>query len=150
MITKFLSSLATVAFILNPVLAHAQEAPDGKTTGLSVGEKAPFAGILLDSNAWAKVMAEKMFNEKEFQLKLDFEVQKKTYELGKIIEQLQNRIDVEKTKTDALDSMKTKQVNELTKSLAKEYSKTDYSLLWAAGGFVLGIAATIAVVYAVK
>ena len=138
--------------IFLPTLATAQESeslvpPNGKITGLRYKQPAPYSGVLLNSVAAAKLLAEKGFSDKQWELKLQYELAKQSAQLSLTIEsQKVSYLALEK-KHNTLMKIKDGEIERLAKIAS---NTSDFSVWWATGGVVVGIALTIGVVYAVQ
>ena len=80
MLNKILAILLSFALIFIPCMAYAGDPnPDdmlninGKITVVSKGSSAPYTGILFDISAATKLKLDKQFAAKGFQLKLEFQ-----------------------------------------------------------------------------
>ena len=135
-----------------PTFAMAEETqplvpPNGKITGLRYKQRAPYSGVLLNSVAAAKLLAENSFSEKQWKLKLQYELAKQSAQLSLTIEsQKVSYLALEKKHT-TLMKIKDSEIERLAKIAS---NTNDYSVWWATGGVVVGIALTVAVVYAVQ
>ena len=133
-----------------PSLALAEESlvpPKGKITGLRYKQKAPYTGVLLNSVAAAKLLTDKGFSDKQWQLKLDYELAKLRATLGLTIESQKVSHDALQEKHKTLIDIKNSEIERLSSIAA---NKNDYTVWWATGGVVVGVVLTIAVVYAVR
>lgn len=148
---KMLALLLSFCVVAAPTAVIADTTPlvppKGKITGLRYKQAAPYSGILLNSVAAASLLADKNLSEKQWQLRLK-------YELAKATSQLQLTIDTQKATYSSLQEkhktllgIKDKEIERLTEIAA---GKRDYTIYWTAGGIIVGIALTIAVVYAVR
>ena len=149
MLNKAITILISFCLILIPTFSMAAEPllpPKGKITGLRYKQKAPYSGVLLNSIAAAKLLTDHKYLDKQWELRLKYELAKETARLQLIIEgqKLTYKSLQEKHKT--LLSIKDGEIERLSKIAA---NTNDYSIWWATGGVIVGIALTIAVVYAV-
>ena len=66
-----LSTLLCLGIIFTPIQIKAQEVEslEGQITALSINQKAPYTGILLDPVAAAKINTDKKYSLMEYQLK---------------------------------------------------------------------------------
>ena len=91
MFSKILAVIITFLIILTPVQAAGQEVEElkGKVTSINKGDTTPYAGILLDEIASAKMIADKKYASLELELKLrkefatEFATKKMAYDLLK-------------------------------------------------------------------
>lgn len=109
-------------------------------------EPAPYAGILLDSEAAAKMLAEKKFLGLQHELKLDLEIKKLTaiHELN--LGLLQSRYDSLQTQHEQVLEIKNSEIFRL-QEIVKDRPNSN-SEWWLAGGIVIGIALSIGIFYA--
>jgi len=101
---KFLSVFLVALLVSLPVAAKADDNPpdprpiltelSGRVTSLNLGDPAPFSGILLDSEATAKILADRKFLGLQYNLKLDLELQKLTTQHKLQLGLLQVRVDM--------------------------------------------------------
>ena len=146
---KILSVILALMLILTPVMAMANESvtpPAGKITGLQAGEKAPYSGVLLNSAAAAKLLAEKNYTAEQWKLKLEYELAKQSTQLNLTIESQKISYVALEKKHMTLMRIKDQELKRLSQIVS---NKNDYSIWWASGGIIVGIGLTIAVVYAV-
>ena len=118
-----------------------------KITGIKKGEEAPYNGVLLNTVAAAKIFADKEYSAKECELRINYEVQKEILRMQLLLDTTKVSLDASQKKYDAVFKIKDDEIERLTKLVLKP--KSDYSALWGAGGVLVGIGLTIAVVYAV-
>ena len=145
-IVLFLSCL--LAFPL-PLLASPPEpAPQPKIVGIQKGEAAPFSGVLLNSMAAANLFAEKDYSVVECDLKIEFAVKKELARINLILETTKVSMESMDKRYSSIIQIKDKEIERLS-AIASEASN-DHSAWWAAGGVLVGIGLTLAVVYAVK
>ena len=125
------------------------QASDGKFTFIQEEEPAPFTGTLFDPEATARLLANHKFLKEEYDLKLGFELQKQETTFQLKIDQLNITIDTERERFDTTLTLKNTEIEQLNKIIAKKPGKN--ALVWGVvGGFVIGVAATIGITYAVK
>jgi len=112
-----------------------------KFTELEAGECAPWKGRLLNDEAMAKLIVE----NQTAQMSCDFRVE---FEINKIKIDEKYKYDLLKAQYDA----ETSKLNELLKirdDQIKQLEPKD-NILYVAGGFVIGAATAIGIMYAVK
>jgi len=114
--------------------------------GIQEGQKAPFSGILMDADTAAKVIAEREYEIKKCDIKVEHEKKKKDSLCDLKTEILDAKLKAEEEKNDAITKIKTEEIERLTKVL--EDSSADHSEWWFVGGFFAGIVASIGVFYA--
>lgn len=114
--------------------------------GIQEGQKAPFNGIIMDSETAAKVIAEREYEIKKCDIKIEHEKKKKDSLCDLKTSILDAKLEAEKEKNDTITKIKAEEIERLTKAL--EDSSADYSEWWFVGGFFTGIVASIGVFYA--
>jgi|TARA_Y100001938_G_scaffold148484_1_gene232316 hypothetical protein len=114
--------------------------------GIQEGQKAPFSGIIMDADTAAKVIAEREYEIKKCDIKIEHEKKKKDSLCDLKTGILDAKLKAEEEKNDAITKIKTEEIERLTKAL--EDSSADYSEWWFVGGFFAGIVASIGVFYA--
>lgn len=146
---KITSLMLALSILLMPltVLAETPVPTGGKITGLRYGQKAPYSGVLLNGTAAAKLLTDKSFSEEQWKLKLEYELAKQSIELNLIIDSQKASIEALQNKHTTLLKIKDKEIERLSEIAS---NTNDYSVWWATGGVVAGIALTIAVIYAVQ
>jgi len=143
-----LSTLLCLGIIFTPIQIKAQEVEslEGQITALSINQKAPYTGILLDPVAAAKINTDKKYSLMEYQLKLDYELKKIEADYTLRLSTLQARYDSLKESSDSVITIKTEEIARL-QEIATE-SPNDYAALWAALGLVTGALLSIGIFYA--
>jgi len=122
-------------------------APKPKVTGLAKGEKAPYAGVLLNSSAAAKVFSERNYSIVECQLKIDYMLKKEIAKHQLFLKSMEASLEASKKKYDAIIKIKDKEIEKLTNIALK---KKDYTTIWVTAGFVTGIVLTIGMFFVVS
>ena len=154
---KFLSVFLASLIVCLPIVAKADDAPppqpkpllselSGRVTSLNKGEHAPYAGILLDAEATAKILAERKFFGLQFELKLDLELKKLTTSHELKLGLLQARFDNLSSQHTQILKIKNDEITRL-QEIVKERPNSN-SEWWLAGGVVIGILVSIGVFYA--
>lgn len=146
---KLLSVILVGVMLGTPMVVYANNTPvpsAGKITGLQAGEKAPYSGVLLNSTAAAKLLAEQNYTRDQWKLKLEYELAKQSTQLNLTIESQKISYVALEKKHWTLMRIKDQELKRLSKIVS---NKNDYSIWWASGGVIVGIGLTIAVVYAV-
>ncbi len=152
---KLLSVFLTTLLICLPTIVRAETSPDpkpiladlnGTVTSLNKGDAAPYAGILLDSEATAKILTERKYLGLQYELKLDLEMKKliTTHELK--LGLLQSRFDSLQGKHSEILKIKNNEITRL-QEIVKDRPNS-HSEWWLAGGFVIGVLVSIGVFYA--
>jgi hypothetical protein len=121
--------------------------PTPKITGIKKGEPAPYTGVLLNTLASAQIFTERSFLNEECQLRIDFAVQKEIARMDLLLNSTRASMESMEQRYTAIVRIKDTEIERLSK-IALE-PKNDYSVWWATGGVIVGIALTIGVVYAV-
>jgi len=136
--------------VFAPTIALADEPllpPQGRITGINYGQKAPYTGVLLNTIAAAKLLTNKDYSEKQWELRLEYELAKQSAELNLLIETQKASYQSLQERHDVLIGIKNTEIERLS---AIASNQADYSHWWATGGAVVGILLTIGVVYAVN
>ena len=139
---KLLSILITISLTLAPTYVISQEL---NITGLNKGEEAPFTGILLTKAALAKIEADLLLEvqlcENNCKLKLDEK------------ELLYNKdVSILKAEIDGLNQfveVKNKRINRLEEIIDKNNNSWFIPVV-AIASFVVGVATTVGITYAVN
>jgi len=139
---KLLSILITISLTLAPTYVISQEL---NITGLNKGEEAPFTGILLTKAALAKIEADLLLDvqlcENNCKLKLDEK------------ELLYNKdVSILKAEMDGLNQfveVKNKRINRLEEIIDKNNNSWFVPVV-AIASFVVGVATTVGITYAVN
>jgi hypothetical protein len=146
MFKKILACFISALIILLPFEVNAEEL-EGKVTSLSLNEKAPYAGVLLDPVAASKMIIDQRYLRLEIELQLRKEFQ----------QELANKrlaFDLLKVEHDSLQKihkeitlLRDQQISDLN-LLLKEEMGNDYTEWWILGGVTIGIVLSVAVFYA--
>ena len=147
MITKIISCFLALALFLFPLQVKAEEL-QGTVTSLSLDEKAPYAGILLDPIAASKMLVDKKYLKIEIELELRKEFQKELAQKTMAYDLLKVDYDSLKKVHDQTLVLKEKQINDLNLLLQEEMSKEDHTEWWILGGVAIGIVLSLGVFYA--
>ena len=132
---------AVILLFSFPVFAN-----DIVAEGIQKGQKAPFSGIIMDAESAAKVIAEREYEIKKCDIKIEHEKKKKDSLCDLKTKILDAKLEAEKEKYEAVTKIKTEEIKRLTEVV--ENSSADYSEWWFVGGFVAGILTPIGVFYA--
>ena len=136
----------TILMVLAPTFSYANEL-EGKVTSLSLDEKAPYAGVLLDPIAASKMIIDQKYLKSELELELRKEFQQElankrlAFDLLKVEHDSLQKIHKETT------LLRDQQINDLNTLLHEEMGN-DYTEWWVMGGVVIGIVLSVAVFYA--
>ncbi len=130
------------------LLCTPTHASEGKFTFLQESQPSPFTGTLFDPTATARILADSKLIKEEYNLRLGFELakQEKTFELQ--LEELQISLESEKQKCETILAIKNQQIDDLNLLLSKKPAKA--VLQGYVGGFLVGAATTVVVVYMVR
>ena len=146
MCKKLLVSFIIFMFVLVPFQVQAQEL-EGQVTALSLNEKAPFSGVLLDPIAAAKMIVNQKYLRAEIELELRKEFQKELSDKRLSFDLLKVNYDSLKKIYEETLLMKNEQINDLSIFLEKEISN-DNNHWFTFGGMIAGIVLSVAVFYA--
>ena len=121
MCKKLLVSFIIFMFVLVPIQVQAQEL-EGQVTALSLNEKAPFSGVLLDPIAAAKMIVNQKYLRAEIELELRKEYQKELS--GKRLSFDLLKVDYDSLKKIYEETLliKNEQINDLSIFVEKEIS----------------------------
>tara|TARA_R110002051_G_scaffold286204_1_gene348650 strand:+ start:387 stop:809 length:423 start_codon:yes stop_codon:yes gene_type:complete len=133
-------------FVLVPFQVQAQEL-EGQVTALSLNEKAPFSGVLLDPIAAAKMIVNQKYLRAEIELELRKEFQKELSDKRLSFDLLKVDYDSLKKIYEETLLIKNEQINDLSIFLEKEISN-DNNHWFTFGGMIAGIVLSVAVFYA--
>ena len=146
MFKKFLACFVSVLLVLVPFEASAQEI-EGKVTSISLNEKAPYAGVLLDPIAASKMIVDQKYLKSEIELQLRKEFQQELADKRLSFDLLKIEYDSLKNIHEETVVLRDQQINDLNE-LLKEEMGPDYGEWWVFGGVALGIVLSVAVFYA--
>ena len=116
-----------------------------KITSLIEGQIAPFTGTLFNDVATAELITEREFALKECELRIKYAVDKEKTRCSLLLDTSNTSIESLQGRYNTILDLKDKEIDRLSK-IAVEGSN-DYSQWWASGGFVVGVAITIAVFF---
>ena len=114
-------------------------------TPVQEGDIVPFDGRLFNDAAVAKLLVDKQFEGKQCELRID-------YEVGLMQTKEQYRYDILLAKSQAADTRLNDLISirdEELEFLRKQYDPPK-NHWWLAGGFVVGAATSIGIMYAIK
>ena len=146
MCKRFLVSFIMFMFVLVPIQVQAQEL-EGQVTALSLNEKAPFSGVLLDPIAASKMIVNQKYLRAEIELELRKEFQKELSDKRLSFDLLKVDYDSLKKIHEETLLIKNEQINDLSIFLEKEISN-DNNHWFTFGGMMAGIVLSVAVFYA--
>lgn len=142
----------TFTLHIMPTAAYGQDINSalkkGVVTNVKKGEAAPFTGILLSTDAAAKLYGDLNFFEKECQLFLSKELDIAKIKYNAEIDSLRLKLTVETERTEKLLQIKDERIQFLEKNWRSPawYESGEF---WLAIGVISGIALTIGAGYAV-
>ena len=149
MLNKIIS-LVLVVCMLFPTIAIADTPelpPQPRIMGIQEGQVAPFAGVLLNSIAAAKLFTEKDFSQTQCDLRVKYEVDKEVARVNMLLETTRICMEAMDKRYTSLLEIKDKEIERLSEITS---NTNDWSALWYAGGVLTGIGLTIAIVYAIE
>jgi hypothetical protein len=153
----FLGLLATPSYahgdnttILPQVPEVKLEVP-GKISPMNEGDRAPFPGVLFSIEAASFVLAQPQHNAEMIQIEVLNTQQVERAVCKKQVADKDAQLKADKTITQAEIDEMNKRIVILTEKIKEDESKNTPNVwLWATGGVVGGVVATIATIYAVK
>ena len=144
---KLMCCFLAALIILVPLQVSAEEL-QGRVTSLSIDERAPYSGILLDPVAASKMIVDNKYLKIEIELELRKEFQRDLAEKTMAYNLLKVDYDfLKKVHEDTL-VVKEKQISDLNLLLKEEMSKEDHTEWWILGGVTIGIVLSLGVFYA--
>ena len=146
MFKKILACFVSALIVLIPFEANAEEI-EGKVTSISLGEEAPYAGVLLDPIAASKMVVDQKYLKSEIELQLRKEFQQDLASKRLAFDLLKVEYDSLKKIHSSTILLRDRQINDLN-ILLKEEMSDDYTEWWVIGGVALGIVLSVAVFYA--
>ena len=129
MFKNFIVYFISIAIIILPFSAMADEGLQGRVTSLSADERAPYAGVLLDSIAASKMIVDKKYLKIEIELELRKEFQKDLADKRMAYDLLKVDYDSLKTVHEQTIALKEKQINDLNILLKEEMANEKRSKL---------------------
>ena len=136
----------TILMVLAPTFSYASEL-EGRVTSLSLDEKAPYAGVLLDSIAASKMIIDQKYLRSEIELELRKELQQELANKRLAFDLLKVEYDSLKKIHEETVLLRDQQIDDLN-TLLKEEMSNDYAEWWMLGGVTIGILLSVAVFYA--
>ena len=146
MFKKILVCLLSTLLIMLPSQAAAEEL-EGKVTSISLNEKAPYAGVLLDSIAASKMIIDQKYLKSEIELKLRKEFQQELANKRLAFDLLRVEYDSLRKIHEETLLLRDQQIDNLNTLLHEEMGN-DYTEWWILGGVTIGIVLSVAVFYA--
>ena len=146
MFRRVVAVIAALTIVLTPTLAFAEQSLDGQVYSIEKDERAPYAGVLLDGVAAAKMVTNQKYLKNEIELELRKEFQVKLSDATLNLELIKADYEaLKKIHTDTL-ALREQEIKDLNKSLKDEMQ--DYSHAWFAGGMVIGVLVSIGIFFA--
>lgn len=146
MLKRLLICFLTGLLVILPVKAAAGEL-EGTVTSLSLGDPAPYSGVLLDSVAASKMIIDKKYLRSEIELQLRKEFQQELANKRLAFDLLKVEYDSLKKVHEQTILLRDQQVDNLN-NLLKEEMSDDYTEWWVIGGVALGIVLSVVTFYA--
>jgi len=140
---RFITCFLCYLLVACPVLVHAN-----KSKAIRKGQKAPFSGTLLDSEAVARILADKKINKLRCKLDTEAKVAKLEAKSSLKLNSCASSLNAEKSKLQNLLKIKNDEIKRLGKLAYKP--KRNLTALWFSIGVIVGAGATIGVAYAIK
>ena len=152
-----LISLILVLTLVFPIPLFADDTPPTPPTlltepkptiiGLREGQPAPYSGVLLNPLAAARLFVDKDFSEQEWALRIEYAVQRELAKANLLLESTRVSMQSMEQRYVSILTIKDTEIKRLSELSTNQ---NDYTTWWAAGGIVVGIGLTLAVVYGVK
>ena len=140
---KFTACFMAFLVSLQPFFIYAN-----KSRALKKGQKAPFSGTLLDSEAVARILAEKKLNKARCQLEVSTRLQKEKAKNYLALNFCNISLKLQKTKQRDLLIIRDREIKRLAKKAFRP--RRDLSMVWLAVGVLVGAGSTIAIAFAIK
>ena len=120
----------------------------GRVSQLSLGQPAPFPGVLFSTEAAARLFGDIKFTERECQLRISRELQINTAQLTAQINALKLRLEVESTRTTQISAIKDQRIKYLEENYTPPawYESGEF---WFATGVISGVILSVAAGYAI-
>ena len=144
LVKKIISTMLALTLCFAPTIVLAQEA--GAIIDLKKDDPAPYDGVLFDTNAAARLLADKEYNQIECNLKINFQIEKIKAKHALEMGTLQASFEALKGQNTSLLEIKDAEILRLQELALK--NPNDNSHWWLAGGVVAGIVTSIAIFYA--
>jgi|19_taG_2_1085344.scaffolds.fasta_scaffold05184_6 hypothetical protein len=138
--------IAILLLMLFPFTLYADETP--KIAPLSLGDPAPFSGVLYNPAAIAETIAQREFLIEQHKLNLKSLEDRLNAECNLQLSNLQTDLDAFKIKYDSMTEIKDNEINKLQNIMLKQ--NNEHSHWWFTGGILTGVLITVGVVYAVN
>lgn len=125
----------------------AAEEIQGTVTSLSLGEEAPYSGVLLDPVAASKMIIDQKYLRSEIELSLRKEFQQELASKRLAFDLLKVEHDSLKKVHEQTVLLRDQQIDNLNNLLQEEMGD-DYTEWWVIGGVALGIVLSVVTFYA--
>tara|TARA_R100000008_G_C3489953_1_gene118195 strand:- start:127 stop:585 length:459 start_codon:yes stop_codon:yes gene_type:complete len=146
MFKKILICLLSASIIIMPSPTAAEEI-QGTVTSLSLGEEAPYSGVLLDPVAASKMIIDQKYLRSEIELSLRKEFQQELASKRLAFDLLKVEHDSLKKVHEQTVLLRDQQIDNLNNLLQEEMGD-DYTEWWVIGGVALGIVLSVVTFYA--
>jgi hypothetical protein len=140
---KFLVAVLSLMVVFPTTSVYAEES---RITNLEKEQPAPFAGVLMDKNTAAEILAREEYNKVECELKIKNQVEKTKAKNLLEMATLQASFDSLKEQNSSILKIKDAEILRLQELAIK--NPNDNAHWWLAGGVVAGIVTSIAIFYA--
>jgi len=140
---KFLAAVICFITICTTSVASAET---NKIINLEKNQSAPFAGVLMDKNTAAEILAREEYNKLECDLKIKNALEKNKAKNLLEVGTLQASFDSLKEQNSSILKIKDAEILRLQELAIK--NPNDNAHWWMAGGVVVGIVTSIAIFYA--
>ena len=130
-----------------PAHLFAQE-EEPQFTHLELGDPAPFAGTLFNPTATARLIADREFRLTDCDLRVNYEINILNAHRDLEYNILEVRYESLEERTTALSSLKDQEILDLQEAIRKHPNRNNHWFF--AGGFVIGVAASIGIFFAAR
>lgn len=141
--------IIVLCFLLMPSYVLAQEEIP-KVLSMRKGQIVPFDGNLLNAAAIAKIIVEKEYAQKHYELNKDYELNKQKMRFELEINNLKIELEIAKKKQEEIVRIKERENNRLIELLKKSEQNNNYKIWWVAAGIFSGAALTVGTTYAIN
>jgi len=159
----FIALILFIGLLVTPSYAHGDnttilsQVPDvklqvpGKISSMNEGDRAPFPGVLFSIEAASFVLAQPQHNAELIQIEVQNTQQVERAQCMKQVADKDTQLKADKTISQAEIEEANKRITILTEKIKEDESKNTPNVwLWATGGIVGGIVASVATIYAVQ
>lgn len=140
---------ATVSPAYAEESSSAEVVGQGTVTNLTLGQKAPFSGVLLSNDAAARLFADLKFTQRECDLKLVKELELSSIRYDSQLDGLKLKLDIENQRTNTLLNIKNERIEFLEENWRPPawYESGEF---WLAIGIVSGVLITVGAGHAIS